>query len=133
MTMRLHLSLICGLFLAACASAPPPAAANAEADSAVEFLLTSAATDFHSHGPAAPLRFRNVGSGYVKSDDGLTHYKLCGEFSSRDGPWTRFATLKTSGYEQWIGGQADAYCDSRMVWINRDLAVQLQKRFDSMR
>src|SRR5262245_47390658 len=74
----------------------------------VEFLLTSAATDFREHGH--PTRFRHVRSGYITAGDGTKQYRLCGEFlpaeSKGKAEWTPFVTVQTSGYEQWLGGQA---------------------------
>lgn len=82
--------------LTACSTAPDT---RSPAD-VVEFLLTSAATDLHTHGQSGPLRFRDVRIGHV--DD---HYMLCGQFQRGTGEWIPFVTIKTSGYEQWIGAR----------------------------
>jgi hypothetical protein len=49
--------------------------------------------------------------------------------------WLPFATIKTSGYEQWIGAQAVSYCQSAsVIWDkDADLSSELQKRLDSLR
>lgn len=80
---------------------------KASMDSVVRFLLTAAATDFHTHRPADPVRFRDVRIGHVMTPSGEEKYILCGQFlPAHEGgkaEWTPFATIKTSGYEQWIG------------------------------
>src|SRR6185369_7494274 len=114
--MRYLLALFTALVFAACGTAPAtnngsptasPTQVNASEpqkesiDPVVKFLLTSAAGDFHDHGPKGPLHFRNVRVGHLMGD-GKESYRLCGEFL-REGDkaeWTRFATIKTSGYEQ---------------------------------
>jgi hypothetical protein len=64
---------------------------------------------------------------------------LCGEFlpGQREGKveWTPFATIKTSGYEQWLGAQAANLCQrSTVIWDSEgDLSSSLQTRLDSMR
>jgi hypothetical protein len=108
-------------------------------DSIVQSLLTSAATDFHTHGPKGPIRFREVRLGHVMSTSTEKQYRLCGQCMPTQGgskaQWTSFATIKTSGYEQWIGGTAAGFCqDSSMIWDNvGDLSSLLQSRLDSLR
>src|SRR5262245_53167457 len=46
----------------------------------VQFLLTSAATDFHSHRRLDPVRFRDVRIGHVMTASGEKQYRLCGQF-----------------------------------------------------
>jgi hypothetical protein len=112
---------------------------KASMDSVVEFLLTSAATDFRTHGPYPILNFRDVRVGHDVTSDGTKLYTLVGQFlAARDGGkagWTPFATIKTSGYEQYIGGQAVAfYQKSSFVWDEMgDLSSLLQSRLDSLR
>jgi hypothetical protein len=103
----------------------------------VEFLLTSAATDFRTQRPPLPARFRDVHSGYVIAPDGARQYRLCGEFlpaqESGKAEWTPFATLKTSGYEQWLGAQAESFCKrSGVTWEKEDWSSSLQSRVDSL-
>ncbi|MBS1914066.1 MAG: hypothetical protein JST22_18915 [Bacteroidetes bacterium] len=108
-------------------------------DSVVQFLLASAATDFHTHRPPDPLRFRDVRLGHIAVPGGEDQYMLCGQFlPAQEGgraEWTPFATIKTSGYEQWIGAQAAGFCQgSSVVWEQAaDLSSSLQSRLDSLR
>lgn len=108
-------------------------------DSVVQFLITSAATDFHTHPPTDPAKLRNVRLGHVTTPSGERNYRLCGEFlPKQDGAkaqWTRFATLQTSGYEQWIGEQSTRYCHgATFSWDKTgDLSSRLQQRLDSLR
>ncbi len=63
---------------------------------------------------------------------------LCGQFLPEGGPGsaegTPFVTIKTSGYEQYVGAQAAArYCQGPSVtWDKGDLSATLQSRFDSL-
>lgn len=105
--------------LVACSTAPatpgqaPPQ--NASMSPAGEFLLTSAATDFHTHRPPNPVRFRDVRSGYVMAAGGTRQYRLCGEFlpAQKGGKaeWTPFATIKTSGYKPSQLPEKGVHCD----------------------
>ena len=67
-------------------------------DSPMEFLLRSAATDFHAHRPPVVERFRDVRFGHVKTPAGAKQYQLCGEFlpQQREGKaeWTPFVTIR---------------------------------------
>ena len=107
-------------------------------DSVVQFLLSAAARDFHTHGPLV-VRFRDVRIGHIETPGGEDLYMLCGQFlPAQEGgkaEWTPFTTIKTSGYEQWIGGQAVGFCqDSSVIWDkNGDLSSSLQSRLDSLR
>jgi proline iminopeptidase len=123
---------------------PAPAASGAggtgSIDSVVEYLVNAAATDFHTHGPKGPLRVRDVRMGHVAKPGGEKQYLLCGQFQSEQSggqaEWTRFATIKTSGYEQWIGGPASGFCGERpsFAWDEAgDLSSALQGRLDSLR
>jgi hypothetical protein len=47
----------------------------------VQYLIDSAASDFHAHGPSKTLHFRNVRLGQVQYSDG-TQYMLCGQFTA---------------------------------------------------
>jgi len=152
--MRYGVVLSIASVLAACSTAPeksaapqagsPARAAAAERpkgslDPVKEFLLTSAAADFHTHRPPDPVRFRDVRIGHVMEPGGEARYMLCGEFLPEQGgsnaEWTRFATIKTSGYEQWIGGQAEGFCRRpSVIWDESgDLSSSLQSRLDSLR
>jgi hypothetical protein len=106
-------------------------------DSPMEFLLTAAATDFHTHRPVK--RFRDVRFGHKMTPEGAKQYLLCGEFLPQQpegkAQWTPFATIKMSDYEQWNGVQAASWCQpSQVVWDNdEDLSSSLQSRLDSLR
>ena len=77
--------------------------------------------------------------GHVMNPKGEKQYLLCGQFVSAvkgsKPEWIPFATIKTSGYEQWIGAQAVGYCQgASVIWDKEaDLSSELQKRFDSLR
>lgn len=139
--MRSLVALLTTFVLVACSTAPAVGdrshPQNASLDPAVELLLTSAATDFHTHRAMYPARFRNVRSGYFVTADGTRQYRLCGEFlPAQEGgraEWTRFATIMTDPYEQWLGGQAAPFCDSSVTWHEGDLSSLLQSRLDSLR
>ena len=132
--MRYLAMLFTTLGLAACSTAPvtrseseavsptqvvAPELQQASIDSVVQFLLTAAATDFRTHRPPDPLRFRDVRIGHVVSPSGNEQYILCGQFlpvqEGGNAEWTPFATIKTSGYEQWIGAQATRSCQGSSV------------------
>jgi hypothetical protein len=150
--MRCAVVLLVTLVLAACNTAPAshtqsqavsPGPSSEEqkssTDSPVEFLLTAAATDFHAHHPPFPARFRDVRFGHFITQAGAKQYMLCGEFLPQQredkAEWTPFATIKTSGYEQYVGVQAVSFCQrAQVVWDNNgDLSSSLQKRLDSLR
>jgi hypothetical protein len=77
-------------------------------DSVIQFLITSAATDFNEHHPPTVMDLRNVKAGYISSGNERT-YLICGEFLSQEKKdWKSFTTIKTSGYEQYIGD--NPYC-----------------------
>jgi hypothetical protein len=103
----------------------------------VQYLIESAASDFHAHGPSKPIHFRNVRFGHAKSSD-VTTYMLCGQFTADPktdkAKWAPFVTIKTSGYEQYLGDQAASYCRrSSITWdIQKDLSSSLQDRYDSL-
>jgi hypothetical protein len=97
-------------------------------DSIVRFLIASASVDFRNHQPPTPVDFRNVRIGYLKSTNNGNLYILCGEFLSRENmEWVEFATIKTSGYEQYIG--KTQYCqDATMVLSDENLPVELKNQ-----
>jgi len=147
--MKYLLVVFVTLMFAACSTAPAtqskpqapsPTVVNTTAPQqasiapVVKFLLTSAASDFHDHGPKGPLHFRNVRVGHV-TNDGKQSYRMCGEFL-REGDkaeWTPFSTIKTSGYEQYLGGGAATYCPASIIWDTQDdLSSTLQSQLDSL-
>ncbi len=138
--MRIHRIILASLLLAACGAAPiKPTAPIARPNPAAEVLLTTAANEFHTHAPKDPVGFRDVRLGHRSNEDGGARYVLCGEFLPTHDPgkanWVHFATLQTSGYEQWIGGQALGHCtDPGIQWDDAgDLSASLQSRVDSLR
>ncbi len=152
--MRYVVVLFATLVLTACGKAPvtrtaspavsptrvlAPELPKASLDPVVEFLLTAAATDFHTHRPPDPVRFREVRTGHLTAPSGEAQYMLCGQFLPAQGEgkaeWTPFVTIKTSGYEQWIGAQAAGFCQrSSVIWDKEgDLSSSLQSRLDSLR
>ncbi len=134
-TALIGLVLALATLFSACGRAPssdssPRAAVPGEH---TEFLLTSAAADFRAQGEPRPVRFRNVRSGHIVTE-GVTQYRLCGEFlpqgGEKKGEWVPFATIRTSPYEQWLGGQAQPFCkDAAMTWEEGDLSSVLLDRF----
>jgi hypothetical protein len=78
--------------------------------------FTSAATDFHDHRPPDPVRFRDVRVGHLTDRSGQDSYRLCGQFQGGNAAWTPFVTIKTSGYEQYIGVQASSYAAAFWTW-----------------
>jgi hypothetical protein len=152
--MRYFIILFAALVLSACGTVPTtgigsPATSPTQAAApdrqtnsiapVMQYLLTSAAADFQKHGPSGPLNFRDVRMGHIVQPDGEKRYLLCGQFQSTQqgskAEWTPFATIKTTGYEQFIGGQGDEYChrSSFMLDTENDLSSSLQSQLDSQR
>ena len=138
--MRYPAVLFSTLLLATCSKAPVTRSDSQPVSPVVvEFLLTSAATDFHTHRPPDPVRFRDVRLGHVVTPTGQEHYMLCGQFLPAQGggtaQWTSFATIKTSPYEKWIGAPAAGFCQgTSVVWDKvGDLSPSLQSRLASLR
>ncbi|HET6554822.1 MAG TPA: hypothetical protein VFG49_14950 [Dyella sp.] len=102
-----------------------------------QYLIDSAAADFHAHSTPAPVQFRHVRLGHVSAADGAKQYFLCGEYapasSAGKAAWTPFITIKTSGYENWLGDQAKSYCERPSIeWDDAgELSSVLQQRFDA--
>ncbi|PYR48833.1 MAG: hypothetical protein DMF89_14480 [Acidobacteria bacterium] len=76
--------------------------------------------------------------GHVMTPSGEVQYLLCGRFQAQEGDkpvWTAFATIKTSGYEQWNGASAAGFCQgSSVIWDKADdLSSSLQSRLRSLR
>ena len=138
--MRFPAVLLATLVLAACSKAPVKRSDSQPVDPAVvQFLLAAAASDFHAHRPPDLGPFRDVRIGYVKTPGGEPQYMLCGRFlpaqDARNAEGTPFVTIKTSGYEQYVGAQAEAaYCQRpSVVWDEEgDLSTSLQSRLDSL-
>lgn len=107
---------------------------HTELDSTVFYLLEASAADFIAHQSPLPTTFRHVTVKDLPEKNGDHHYMLCGEFLSategESNKWVTFATIKTSGYEQWIGGQSVGYCTeaTAVKYPVTDLSDELQKR-----
>ena len=102
----------------------------------MQFLLRASAADFHAHTPPTPTRFRGVRAGHKSQPDRTRTELLCGEFlhAQPPGAWVPFTTIKTSGYEQWLGPQASAMCgDPCIAWVDEDLSATLQRQLDALR
>lgn len=99
-------------------------------DTVVRFLIASAANDFRNHQPPTPVDFRNVKIGYIKSTNNEKLFILCGEFLSQENKeWIEFTTIKTSGYEHYIG--KTQHCqNATMVLTDNNLSVELKNIFD---
>ena len=100
-----------------------------------EYLLTSAAADFYEHQPPLPAKFRNVRLGHAGDTTKSGAWRLCGEFLPSEGgdkaEWTGFATIKTSGYEQYLGSNISYCSDAKIVWDTGDLSSTLKDKLDS--
>ncbi len=140
--MRYFVLLSMMLALPACGTAPDKSGQSqrqqASLNPSVDLLLTSSATDFHTHSAQQPVGFRNVRLGYVMTPEESRQYMLCGEFlpakERETAKWISFVTIKTSGYEQLIGAQAEGLCEqSSITWEKGDLSSSLQGRLDSLR
>jgi hypothetical protein len=111
---------------------------NTSLDSVVFWLLDASAKDFHEHQPPIPVSFRNVQVRNLIGPNAENNYLICGQFLAQDkqnkDEWTSFATIKTSGYEQWIGTQSLGYCqDSKAISYKiKDLSSALKSRVDSL-
>lgn len=97
----------------------------------VEFLLSTAVSEFRTPGRVRAISFRNVQVGYF-ADTGPGRYVLCGNVEvakTQGSEWIQFATIQTSGYEQWLGGVAASICASSYVrWYPGDYSPELLKR-----
>ena len=137
--MRYRTILSAIVILMGCSNSPVTRnEAPAVSPAIVDFLLASAAADFHEHRPPDPARFRDVRVGHIITTEGEPRYRLCGSFLPKqaggNGEWTPFVTIQTSGYEQYIGRQAAGFCqDASILWDDvGDLSDSLQNRFNSL-
>ncbi|RFS17051.1 hypothetical protein [Emticicia sp. C21] len=106
-------------------------------DSTVQFLITSAAGDFKNFKQVTPVDFRKVKVGYVELTPGVNSFVLCGEFASKEkkDEWLPFATLKTSGYEQYMGNQALSFCEKATMVLTDEtqLSADLKNKLEALR
>lgn len=102
-------------------------------DSVIQFLISSAAIDFNEHQPPTAIDLRNVKAGYIASGNERT-YLICGEFLSKEKKdWEFFTTIKTSGYEQYIG--STTYCQkaSFVETDNNRLAEEIKSKLTELK
>ena len=103
------------------------------AENSETFLIQSAASDFRSHVAPNGVSFRNVHAGVMRGGNGSTVNLICGEFHAADDAahWEPFATLRTEGYENWLGASAATYCQGPNTTLdgNRDLAAALGRQY----
>ena len=96
--LRFPVVLFAALILTACSK---PRVTRNESQTVspevVQFLLTAAATDFHTHRPPDAARFRDVRIGHAMTPKGEKQYMLCDQFlPAQEGgkaEWTPFATI----------------------------------------
>jgi hypothetical protein len=133
--MRFSALILTALVLGACNKPAAPAGPPPVSDTDVQFLLASSAADFHAHPPEGTVRFREVRA--VRR--GTNQVLVCGKYlagTDADGaPGTPFVTVKTSGYELYIGSQSEAaWCvGDSLAWNPGDLSATLQQQFDSLK
>lgn len=107
-------------------------------DTIVLNLLDVSAQDFYDHQPPVPVGFKEVKFKYLTRPNKERIYLICGQFLDKDNQnkqkWTFFATIKTDPYEQWIGSNAQTYCqDSKEIMFTKiDLSIALKSRVDSL-
>lgn len=101
-------------------------------------LIDASATDFHQN-TSKSIQFRGVRLGYQLTPQAEKQFLICGEFmqfnGGNKGAWSRFSTIKTEGYEQWLGALAAGLCDkASIVWEEQpeDLSDRLQDTFDAL-
>lgn len=103
------------------------------------YLWEASSADFHKQRSPSPVRFQGVRFGYIVQRDGSRMYLLSGRFlpqdAPKDGPWVPFLTLKTEGYEQWLGAMAKAHASEHKIhWLpSGDLSEALLQKLQSLR
>lgn len=102
-------------------------------EAVTRFLIDSAAGDFNEHQPPTAIDIRNVKAGYISSGRETT-YLICGEFLSREEKdWVQFVTIKTAGYEQYIGD--NMYCQEATFEKpgNDRLSGEIKRKLNSIK
>jgi len=100
-------------------------------DAAAEFLVTTAANDFHNHRSPYPLSLP-PGALWARSRSGRHHkvhavWRISARIRGRHAEWTPFVTIKTDPYEQWLGAHARGYCEQpSIVWLDGEYSSLLQ-------
>lgn len=132
---RLSPTLNCWIFLTVFSLSAPASGESSQKHppnlqpEVIQFLLSTAAGEFRAPTTAQPAAFRKVRIGYF-SDATPGRYVLCGmALSQKEAQWVHFATIRTSPYEQWLGGVAESVCQSKKVsWYPGDFSSDLLKR-----
>lgn len=126
--------LICVMGSCAALAQSASVAPNTSGPAAVESLMAAAAEDFTAPTSTRPVAISKARMGYV-AEGGTGRYLLCGSFTSaqeKGAQWIQFATIKTSPYEQWTAGMAEAQCaNKRIKWYGGDHASELVQRIRS--
>lgn len=133
--MKAFQSLLVGVFVTTSLySTATPASQLHEVPPEVQSELIALATsDFTKRGPPVES-VRHVHLRYNMLQSGERSYMLCGQFRIRstesESQWTDFATIKTSDYEQWIGGIAKAWCEQATAAASspQELSTLLEAR-----
>jgi len=107
--------------IAACAT---PTSAYAEVPQKdIEFLIDVGVKDFASF-DNVPTDFRNVKAALWSPDVGQDRSMICGEFfgliEGEGYDWYAFSLVKTSDYENWIGGSAVSNCASEHTQLEEE-------------
>ncbi len=101
--------------------------------SVIQFLINSAAKDFKVHQPPIAIDFRNLKAGYILSEKDTT-YLISGEFFPQgEKNWVPFETIKTFGYEQYIGNTVysnKAQFESPVD--NNELTVKMRTKWNEL-
>ncbi len=99
----------------------------------IGFLIEATANDFNRRANAETLSFRDVQAGIWAHTGEAQYPVLCGEVDLDEG-WTRFATLRSEGFEISLGGSGEAICDGDSVAIqpSADLAIRIERRLTQL-
>jgi hypothetical protein len=143
--MHKTLFIIAIAFTFACSGDTGKSTTSTERDIAIDttlsgpqYLVRACAADVRKQYPEKEIEFNTSFSGYKSLPSGEKQDFLCGQFRVQErgqwGEWIPFATIKTSGYEQWQGAQASTFCkDEAIVWNSLDdISSSLQTMLESM-
>jgi len=104
----------------------------------IAFLIDASAQDFFAEMSPTPTAFREVQAGVMRMDGASDRPLLCGEvevvIDGADPQWASFATVRTSGYQTWIGAAASAVCEDPRTQMqpSADLAIRLEQRLTTL-
>lgn len=99
----------------------------------IGFLIEATANDFNRRDNAETLSFRDVQAGVWARSNETQLPILCGDVELEDG-WTRFATVRSEGFEISLGGSGEAICDGDAATIqpSADLAIRIERRLTQL-